>query len=263
MLNRRSLFALAIATTGLMAFNLPQAQAQLTVIEANFDEVVAGARLTVGGGKDAAGIRPVEGRFRAFVQDEAEIVAGWDGNAIQFQDSVENAALRLLFETRDVDPITRGVLEISLEFRIDGGEGAPYSGAPLQVSLTAPTQGHFLVATILGSDGHICHTNRDTPPAHEGMARGEVIVPGTVYRLKLVVSLDSSTYDIEVLEKESGNVVSQAAAQKFIPIPELEHNGIGANLLNVYAGSPDFSQGLNPPITVTVDNIRMRHLEQP
>lgn len=244
-----------------MILALPRAQAQLTVIEANFNEALPGGRLVAGGEKDLAGIHLTEGRLRAFIQDEAEIVAGWDGNAIQFQDRVENAALRLLLDTRDVDPITSGTLEVSLEFRIDATQGAPYTGSPLQISLTAPTQGHFLVATILGGEGRICHTNRDTPPAHEGLVRGEVITPEKVHRLKLVLSLDHSTYDIEVVEKESGNVVWQATGQKFIPIPDLESNGIGASLLNLYAGSPDFSQGMNPPVTVTVDNILVRHLK--
>lgn len=249
--------------TGTMLLALPQARAQLTLIEENFNEATPGGRLTAGAeGTGQVEIRPSEGRFSVHALDEGEIVEAWDGNAFQFQDKVENAALRLIFEApRDVDPITSGTLEVSLEFRINAQESTPYGGNILQVALTAPTQGCFLMATIHGRNGRIYHTNRNTPPAYESMVEGDIMHPDTIYQLKLIVSLDQSTYDIKVTEKEGGNTVWSASAQQFIPIPDLENNGVGTNLLDIQAGSPDFSQNMEPPVTVTVDNIFVRYLK--
>lgn len=254
-----------VAAVAVMVFALPQGQAQLVLIEENFDEAVSGGRMTAGGEDgDQTGIHPSEGLFGAFMNDEGEIVPGWEGkgNAFQFQDKIKNAALRLAFGTRDVDPITSGKLEVSLDFRIDGQGVPPYGGHPLELALTAPTQPYFLMVIIHRENGRIAYTNRATLPAYESMSSSdEALVPGTVYRLTMTASLQESIYDLALIEMESGDVVWQASDQMFVPIPELETNGLGATLLNIQAGSADFSQGLEAPVTVTVDNILVRHLE--
>jgi len=260
MSNRRILSIPGLAIVGILFFSVPQGWAQVTLIKENFEEAVTGGRLVARGDMVQAGIRPADGRVHAFAGDEAEIVKGWDGNAFQFQDKIKDASLRLVFGTENVDLITSGTLEVSLDFRIEGQEGAIYSGNPLQVALSAPKQGYFLQTVISRRTSRIHHTNRNTSPAHEGMPGGKVVAPDTIYQLKLTVSLDKSTYDIKVTEKESGNVAWHASEQLFIPISDLKNNGLGASLLHLQAGTPDFSQEIDPPVTVSVDNILVRHL---
>jgi|GEM_PF-1958025 len=239
-------------------------QGQITLIEENFDEANPGAHLTANQGGDGyAAIRPTYGRYQAFMNDKAEIVPGLsgEGQALQFQDQMEDAAMRLVFGATDVDPVTTGKIEVSLDFRIES-EAPIERGIPLVIKLSAPTNSNFLTVLISGEGGHILHTNRSTNPAYEGMVLGAPVQPGVTYTLKITADLETSTYRISVRDKKEGEqaVLWDASDQEFIPIPDLETNGVGVDLLEIQAGAPDFSQGA-AAVTTTVDHILVRHLE--
>lgn len=260
-----SIRRLVILGINLVAVALASASAQTTIIEENFDEATPGTRIVAGVSDiSQTGLRPDEGKIYAFAGDEAEIVEGWSKNALQFQDKIVDAALKLRFSAAEIDPITSGKLEISLEFQITGEVGESphaYEENPLVVSLSAPTQSDFLTVTVYRENGKIYHTNNEEAPSWVNMTQGATMNPGTVYRLQLNVSLDKASYDITVTEKESGTVAWQAIDQPYVTIPELTANGLGADLLSVQAGSPDFSRDREPPVRVTVDNIRINHTE--
>jgi len=263
----RSIPVAFLAVCGSFAFSSLGHTEQISVIKENFEEATLGSRLSASAGTDQnpevmTGMHPEEGKFFAFIGDEAEIVEGWDGKALQFQDVVRDANLRLVYGTLAMDPLTSGVLEVSLEFRLDGAEGAPYEeGSPLQVKLNAGNE-NLITTVVYRDNARIYSTNRSDPPAHEGMISGEsAMMPGEVYQLQLVLSLDKFHYDIEVKEKTSGNVIWQEKDLPFVVSDQLKSQGLGENLLDIQAGTPDFSQDREPPSTVTIDNISVQYKE--
>lgn len=232
------------------------------LIEEDFEEAIPGGRISAGvGAPDQAGIRPAEGQVHMFNADEAEIVEGWNGNALQFQDKLEGAALRLVFGTKDTDPITGGRLEISLDARLEGDAALPYDGNPLVLALVSPDAAAFLTATLYREDGKLYHTNRAQEPAWESMTQGPIIPPTSICQIKFTVFLDKGVYDIEVRDKDSGETLYQASEQLFVPIANLKTQGLGKDLLQISAGSPDFARDPQTPLTVTVDNIKVQWTE--
>jgi len=259
----RRLVGLLLFVSCILAVSAARAE-KIVLIEENFEEAHPGSRVTAGSVEDSksgtTGIRPEVGSYHAFTGNEGEIVEGWEGQAFQFQDKIPGAALRLVFDTaRDVDPVTGGKVEVSLDFRVDGGE-APYEGNPLQVVLSAPTQSRFLTAIIYRENGKFYHTNRSTAPAHEGMTQGPVIASGVVYQLKFILDFDQGTYAVELSDKKGKEVLYQAEEQQFVTIPDLAGNGLGSAFLDIQAG-PDFSGSSEPPTTVTIDNLLVSLLD--
>lgn len=243
---RRAIFAVLLA----LSFRLHAADEGMTVIEATFDEASRGARLTSAVGVDQVGIRLVHGSVHAFANDEGEVVEGWDGLGLRFENVKEEGELRLSFSTSDVDPMVSGKLVLTLEFRMDHEDGVLAPQNFLQCTFNAPGTGAFMTWVVHGKNHRFYSTNSHTPPSHRGMLAGGVLQSGVIYQVKMIVDLTEAHYEATVMEKEGERVVYHSERRPFVTLSHLGEEGLGKNLLNLYGGG-----------VVTVDNVVVYHRE--
>lgn len=260
---RRAAVCLTFASAGLWCAMPQQAQANpYTLIEENFEETIVGARVKPGDKSTKnTGMAPsIGGKIVSWISDEAEIVKGWDGKALQIRDTEVNGSLRLLFKTEGVDPISTGKLEVSLDFQIDGESVSPFKGTLLSVALNTPGRSGFCRVDLLAPEMDLLVTDGQHDLPHKALRpeKNLTLSLNTVYTLKLLLSLDESTYSLQIQNKKTGDVVAEFSGLQFM-IPASE--GLAENALDIRGSMNRSEEGMTGSLNpVTIDNILVTHI---